>query len=61
MDDNDDDNNNDDDDDNDDSFTRGTPFTRLKNETLAGILMDVVKASERDTAYYMLDELIIRL
>ena len=55
------DDNDDDDDDNDDSLAGGTLFTRLKNETLAGMLMDAVKASERDTAYYMVDELMTRL
>jgi hypothetical protein len=57
-----DDNDVDDDDDNDDdSLAGGTPFTGLKNETLAGMLMDAVKTSERDTAYYIVDELITRL
>jgi hypothetical protein len=57
-----DDNDVDDDDDNDDdSVAGGTPFAGLKNETLAGILMDAVKASERDTAYYIVDELMTRL
>ncbi|KAK4041890.1 hypothetical protein C8A01DRAFT_45092 [Parachaetomium inaequale] len=46
----------DDDDDNDDddnSRNGGTPFTGLKDETIARILIDTVKADDRDTVYYI--------
>ncbi|KAK4031155.1 hypothetical protein C8A01DRAFT_21593 [Parachaetomium inaequale] len=51
----------DDDDDDDDSRNRGTPFAGLKDETIARMLIDTVKADDRDTVYYIVDELIGRL
>ncbi|KAK4031303.1 hypothetical protein C8A01DRAFT_21458 [Parachaetomium inaequale] len=51
----------DDDNDDDEGLGEGTPFIGLKDKSLAGLLIDTVKASDRDIAYYMVDELIGRL
>ncbi|KAK4031945.1 hypothetical protein C8A01DRAFT_20914, partial [Parachaetomium inaequale] len=51
----------DDDDDDDDGLGEGIPFTGLKDKSLAGMLIEVVKADDRDAAYYIVDELMMRL
>ncbi|KAK4031586.1 hypothetical protein C8A01DRAFT_21220 [Parachaetomium inaequale] len=51
----------DDDDDDNNGLAEGTPFIGLKDKSLAGMLMEVVKADDRDTVYYIVNELIGQL